>query len=437
MADEITHNAAPGLNLYICRFQPNGNVFLTDGSADEVWGTAGRDANDYDVAMTESTVGVSGHYKADFDTSSNIAANAAGKPYKVSAYKRVGGVPADSDIPAIAQGEIEWDGSAEITLSSIPTVTEIWDEVITKANHNVANSAAKKLRQIDVSVTSGTAQGSGTGNNQIQLASGESAVDGMFDPSKIYIQDGTGAGQSRNILQYDGASRTVTVDRNWKINPAADSEYVILADAGREHVNEGLAQAGNASPATITLNTLASSSNTAYKNQYVFIRSGTGEDQVRRITAYNGSTKVATISRAWGVVPDTTSGYVMLPMACVEVQAVTDIELDTKVGSNLNTFFQNAGNDTTEVVDNLSDIASVDEIWAKAMSDLAAGAPSATASVITALNYIYEAWRNKTVTDAPNNEIIVYKDDGTTKLCESDISDNGTLFTKGEYGAPD
>lgn len=199
MANEITHNAAPGLNLYICRFQPNGNVFLTDGSSDEVWGTGGRDANDYDVAMTESTVGVSGHYKADFDASSNIAANAVGKPYKVVVYKQAGGSPVDPD-PALSQGKIEWDGSTEITLSTIPTVTEI---------------------------------------------------------------------------------------------------------------------------------------------------------------------------------------------------------------------------------------------WSKAMSDLAAGAPSVTASVLIAINYLYEAWRNKTMTNSANNEVELYKDDDVTKLCESDISDDGTRFTKGKYGASD
>jgi hypothetical protein len=96
------------------------------------------------------------------------------------------------------------------------------------------------------------------------------------------------------------------------------------------------------------------------------------------------------------------------------------------------------GQSTSDLTTIVQDAApTVDEIWAKAMVDLAAGAPSATASAITAMNYIYEAWRNKTVTDESGKEIIVYKDDGTTKLCESDISDDGMLFTKGEYAAPD
>lgn len=74
--------------------------------------------------------------------------------------------------------------------------------------------------------------------------------------------------------------------------------------------------------------------------------------------------------------------------------------------------------------------AAVTAIWAKAMSDLAQGAPSATASVLTAINYLYEAWRNKTETTA--TRITVYKDDGTTELVRSTISDDATTFTKGE-----
>ena len=114
MANEITHNAITGLTLYACRWQLDGDVFLTSGASDEVWGTGGRDADDYDVAMTEEAS--SGHYKADFDASANIASGT----YKVAIYKQAGGSPVDSD-PAIAQGEIYWDGTTEINLYTLDT----------------------------------------------------------------------------------------------------------------------------------------------------------------------------------------------------------------------------------------------------------------------------------------------------------------------------
>lgn len=81
----------------------------------------------------------------------------------------------------------------------------------------------------------------------------------------------------------------------------------------------------------------------------------------------------------------------------------------------------------------------ITEIWNKAMVDISAGAPSATASVLTAINYLFTAWRNKTITDTSGGTdyVTVYKDNGTTALTKSTVADNGVdTFTKGEYGAP-
>jgi len=75
----------------------------------------------------------------------------------------------------------------------------------------------------------------------------------------------------------------------------------------------------------------------------------------------------------------------------------------------------------------------VNEIWAKAMSDLAQGAPSATASVLTAINYLYEALRNKVTTTS--TEMAIYKDDGTTKAIKAVLADDGSTFTKNEFGS--
>jgi hypothetical protein len=204
----------------------------------------------------------------------------------------------------------------------------VWDEVLTGATHNVAASAGRRLRQLaSVIVHSGTAQGAGTGNNQIQLDTGASSINGAYDPGLVYIETGTGAGQTRLILQYNGTTKVATVDRDWRVNPDNTSEFVILGDAGRESVNEGLAQA--ATTTTITLNTSASTSDDAYNGQLVFIRSGTGQDQIALVEDYVGSTKVATIrtrsaNGEWAIVPDTTSAYVMIPnltWTIAEIQA--------------------------------------------------------------------------------------------------------------------
>jgi hypothetical protein len=211
----------------------------------------------------------------------------------------------------------EFSISSDSSTLSIPTAEEItdavWDEVLAGNTHNVNRSAGKYLREIGGKIIhSGKAQGSGSGNNQIQLHEDDaSSIDGAYDPSTVAIIDGTGAGQSRLIFQYDGTTKIATVDRNWKVNPDDTSEYIIYANPGREHVNEGLAQSGTST--TITLNALASDYDDSYYGQIVFIRSGTGEDQVGVVKSYDGTTKIATMRHDWDVIPDTTSAYVMLP----------------------------------------------------------------------------------------------------------------------------
>jgi hypothetical protein len=205
--------------------------------------------------------------------------------------------------------------------SVIPTAAAIadavWDEILTGATHNIQNSAGKRLRTIASQVVhTGTAQGPGTGSNQIQLDTGASATDGIYDPAMLYIESGTGAEQSRLITQYVGSTRTATVDRDWRVAPAADSVFVIQATIGFNSTNEGLAQGGTST--TIVLNTSANSIDDCYNGQLVFLKSGTGQDQVAIVEDYTGSTRTALIrtrrtNGQWATVPDSTTGYMMVP----------------------------------------------------------------------------------------------------------------------------
>jgi len=70
------------------------------------------------------------------------------------------------------------------------------------------------------------------------------------------------------------------------------------------------------------------------------------------------------------------------------------------------------------------------------MTDLAA-VPGVNATIVEAINWIYVLARNKLITNKTNKEIEVYKDNSATKFAESDIDDNGTLFTRGKFGAVD
>jgi hypothetical protein len=307
-------------------------------------------------------------------------------------------------------------GVAGVGLTAL--VDLVWDEPLTGATHNVNTSGGKRLRQTTSTIIrSDIAQGSGTSTNQIQLDTGASAVDDSYDPSLISIIAGTGEGQSRLILQYNGASKTATVDRDWKVLPDATSEYVIKGDAGRDHVNEGLVQAGTST--TVTLNALASASDGAYTGQLIFLRSGAGADQAKIVTAYNGTTKVATIDGTWAVIPNTTSGYSMLPSSPVMLNSTTQasidaIEADVAALNNISVADVNA-----QVLDVLTT-----DTFAEVT------VPAATASIKDMVHYTFSKARNKITQTDTTFTLRNDADDGN--LATATVTSDLTTTTKGE-----
>jgi hypothetical protein len=230
----------------------------------------------------------------------------------------------DVSVGAIAANAIT--AAATASDFGVEIAAAVWDRVITGANHNITNSAGKRLREITNSVvTSGTAQGGGTAS--ITLASAASSTDGTYDPAIVRISAGTGLGQARLIIQYVGSTRVASVDRDWRVVPDSSSEYEIVASQNLISTNEGLATAGGAN--TITLNANASATTDAYRGQVVVLRTGTGQDQARLITAYNGTTKVATVGEAWSVNPASGTGYIIWPLGRALVAELTDAAISS------------------------------------------------------------------------------------------------------------
>lgn len=97
-----------------------------------------------------------------------------------------------------------------------------------------------------------------------------------------------------------------TVDRLLKAIKSAVTvgDVAVMASTAER---TGTAQAG--SPLTITLDAGASVVNDFYTGMVIRLTSGTGADQLRTVIKYVGSTKVATVSRTWGVTPDATSVF--------------------------------------------------------------------------------------------------------------------------------
>lgn len=71
----------------------------------------------------------------------------------------------------------------------------------------------------------------------------------------------------------------------------------------------GTAQAGAAG--TLTLASTFSATAAEMYGRYLFTLSGTGSGQVRQVTGYNDTTKVATVASNWSTTPDSTTTYLV------------------------------------------------------------------------------------------------------------------------------
>lgn len=75
----------------------------------------------------------------------------------------------------------------------------------------------------DIGSTDATGTAQAGGANTITLKAATVATN--FVGKNITIEDGTGAGQSREVTNYDDGTKVATVDRNWATNPDSTSEY--------------------------------------------------------------------------------------------------------------------------------------------------------------------------------------------------------------------
>jgi hypothetical protein len=129
------------------------------------------------------------------------------------------------------------------------------------------------------------------------MVSADTAVSDTLSPGTVYASF-YHTGKTLDLIQY-GLSDTTTL----YINDEFFARY------------GGALASGTAQGASLSGLTLAASSSTVagYYNQYYLrISGGAGVlDEVRQITAYDGTNRTATVASPWTVVPDNTTQYVV------------------------------------------------------------------------------------------------------------------------------
>lgn len=213
-------------------------------------------------------------------------------------------------------------------IAGVPS--DVWDEILTGATHNIPTSAGRRVREIGAfAIHSGTAQ---AGNSHsITLAAtaspSDAAYNGIYNRNLIVLTDNAGVGQTRTIVDYDAVTKVVVVDRDWRISPDATTEYQITPDDTPLTVDHGVARGGT--NRTITIRAYAASDDNAYLCNIVAILAGKGRGQARLVDSYDGTTNIVTIcGDDWVVTPDTTSVYAMMPYGVACAACIGDFALD-------------------------------------------------------------------------------------------------------------
>jgi hypothetical protein len=131
-----------------------------------------------------------------------------------------------------------------------------------------------------------------------------------LQPIKL-VRGGTDATWTVTTIAFDSIPKyayglDTHTNNSETLTPSAVSGNITLTTTSSKH-DTGTAQAGTST--SITLKAASSSTNDYYNGLYITITGGTGSGQIRIIEDYVGSTKVATVDRAWTTTPDNTSTY--------------------------------------------------------------------------------------------------------------------------------
>lgn len=133
------------------------------------------------------------------------------------------------------------DADKFLTTAYIPVKT------IKTSDGSVESARQVEVQNASVNGAIQIIEGVNTGRNYLQIANGAvvsattttvtfsaqegtpfpSATDALYNGSSIYLISGTGSGQLRRIIQYDGETKTATVNTAFSTTPRNDTRYII------------------------------------------------------------------------------------------------------------------------------------------------------------------------------------------------------------------
>lgn len=423
-----------------------------------------------DGKATEEALAIA---QADIRISKNGGAfaqsnNAAGAAHDENGYYIVPLDATDTNTLGSLRVSIHEAGALPVWQDFMIVPTNVWDSMF-GADKLQVHTAEITAGLVTAPIEIGTAQAGGA--STITLAAGASATNNLYRGSRVVTTGGTGAGQSRAILSYDGGTKIAGIVPDWATNPAGDTTYEIQAADARVGMFRDQAAFTGAVSNRVEVDvhdisddeTAANNLESACDN-YSATRGLTGT--ALPAAAADGVGGVP-ISDAGGLDIDTQLANPVLSAAETESEcndALVALKLDHLL----------AVADGDDVADNsvIGQMASTDGDWsnfAKATDSLQASKdamdaahallatpaqvnsqvsdvmktdqiaqrgqvlPPSTPTFEEAIMYLYQYFRNKRTEST--TEIKMMAEDEATVIAKSTISDAAAVFTKGEFAS--
>jgi hypothetical protein len=137
----------------------------------------------------------------------------------------------------------------------------------------------------------------------ITLDAGASATDDIYVGMLAILTGGTGAGNARRIVDYIGSTKVATLNEPWLgTSPDNTTTFVLMADADMPELPGRKAITGTLTATAFTTD-LTETTTDHYKDCFITFATGTLARQVKKCTAYDGSTKTLTFASGFTGAP--------------------------------------------------------------------------------------------------------------------------------------
>jgi len=218
--------------------------------------------------------------------------------------------------PVAGDVKISKDGGAAANVTNLPTAIAMGNTAMWDFNLTATELQAAKIMITVADAVTKTVEDQCIAIETYGNASAQHAVD-LSDSVRMGLTalPNAAAGANGGLPLGDASAR---VDIGKWLGTAPNALVQGKLDAATI-VRSGTAQAGAAS--SITLDAGASAIADFYKGLAALIAAGTGAGQMREITAYNGTTKVASVAPNLATNPDGTSVFILIPIDGVVVGA--------------------------------------------------------------------------------------------------------------------